>query len=383
MEYNVEVHIKTEDIRYILAEHQVRRHEHVPQIVRGVLIAVPILLLFVALFASADLVFRKYVSDIFSFDVNFNVVFHLFWIAVIGGLFTGWLGYMLRGQTGESTPALTERKRWLPRLSGLELGIILGSLNVLFLGFLAVQLTYLFGGEQNVIGQGFTYAQYARKGFFELIAVAVISFGLVLLAEKLLVGEGRARKYFKVLSAVLLGQVLVVMFSAFQRLSLYESAYGFTPLRVYSHIFIVVLAILLGLLLYRIVRNKPLQMFALGAFMTAIAALVFVNVINVDHFVAKQNIARYHATGKIDSPFLQSLSADATPQMIRLLDAKDKHVRTSAAYSLDLLEERLRQHDHWQSANVARSAALKQIEEHSLQIQMLKLNGYPDSFRIY
>ncbi len=66
----------------------------------------------------------------------------------------------------------------------IESSIILGSINFLFSIFILVQLTYLFGGESNISRQGFTYAQYARRGFFELIVVVVVSLLILLTTEK-------------------------------------------------------------------------------------------------------------------------------------------------------------------------------------------------------
>src|SRR5207244_2088993 len=71
-----------------------------------------------------------------------------------------------------------------PRIGNVESTIFLGSVNALFLAFIMVQLAYLFGGQANISAQGFTYAEYARKGFFELVAVAVAAFGLLWWSEK-------------------------------------------------------------------------------------------------------------------------------------------------------------------------------------------------------
>jgi len=121
------------------------------------------------------------------------------------------------------------------------------------LSFILFQLTYLFGGKANISLQGFTYAEYARRGFFELITVAAISLLLLLGVEKYVVKkEATHFGEFKILGTALVIQVGLIMASALRRLSLYEQAYGFTVLRLYSHVFIIFLAVVFGFLLYKI-----------------------------------------------------------------------------------------------------------------------------------
>jgi hypothetical protein len=345
----------------------IAKHKAAPQVIRGVLIAIPVLAVFVILFASADLVFGKFVADLFSVNISGKLVAQLLVIAMVSGLFSGMFGYIAYRPKQEpaSKPAKVTAKQagqWQ-----IEATILFGSLNVLFLLFIAIQLTYLFGGQDAITHQGFTYAQYARKGYFELIAAAVVAFGVILGADKVLSVPGaRHLPRFKVLAAALIAQVIVIMVSAFNRLSLYESAYGFTSLRLYSHICIIWLAVIFALLLYKIVRDQRESMFALWAFVSVLVLLMSVNIVNVDKYVAHKNIARYNATGKIDLYYLRTLSNDALPETVQLLDAKDQKLSKQwAGYlyaryqNLDLAEK------PWQSANVSRTRALHVLRPHA------------------
>ena len=63
--------------------------------------------------------------------------------------------------------------------------IALGLLNVLFAAFLAVQVQVLFGGDDHVLDTaGLTYAQYAREGFYQLLAVAFLVLAVVAVAGR-------------------------------------------------------------------------------------------------------------------------------------------------------------------------------------------------------
>lgn len=341
----------------------VRKHPLAPQVLRGVLIALPILFLFGVLFASADLVFRKFLTDTFDISLDMSVVFRLFLIALTASFFMGWLAYILQKRSeviAKDTTPKANRRSLLPKIGAVELTILFGSLNVLFLGFIIVQLAYLFGGEQNILSTGFTYAEYARKGFFELIAVAMLAFGIIWTGQQRLVRDDAQHSlWFRLLAGLLIAQVMVIMISAFQRLSLYESAYGFTTLRLYSHIFIVWLAATLALLFYKIVWQRPERVFAFGVFLSVLLMLGVINVMNVDGFVARKNIDRYHATGKIDAYYLNRLSPDAVPELVKLLKIRDTTVRSLIAETLESERTDLREEGKkWQSANLARKQAL-------------------------
>jgi hypothetical protein len=131
---------------------------------RGVLLAAPLLLLFGALFVAADAIFERLVLDVFGFDLR-QVFQHLLLICSLAWVTAGllWAGLMAR------VPESLEIRR--PRVLSLgivEVGIVLGLLDLLFLAFVVIQVRYLFGGAARVATTaGLTYAEYARRGFFE------------------------------------------------------------------------------------------------------------------------------------------------------------------------------------------------------------------------
>lgn len=343
----------------------IAKHQVFPQVVRGVLITVPVLVLFVILFSSADLVFRQYVAGLFSFEFNIELFWRAFWLLAVAVVFLGLFG--LFGHREETARTHQEHSAWAGqgRHGLVEASVLFGSLNALFLIFIFVQLTYLFGGASNVVGGEFTYAEYARKGFFELIAVAGLSFLLIFAAERLLLREGQKHApQFKLLSGALIVQVLIVMLSAFKRLQLYEGAYGYTSLRVYSHIFIIWLAVVFVALLYKIFADKRESVLAFSMFVGVMALFVSFNFINVDGLVARKNIERYQTTGKLDLRYINSLSDDAIVGVAGLLNSEDERLRAVVASHLYQRQQFLLAHDgSWQSANVTRKSALRVLNE--------------------
>lgn len=354
-----------------------RKHESAGRVLRGILITLPVLLVFGLLFSSADLVFRKYASGIFNIELNPDAVVQTVLALAVACGFAGVFYYVaheraaaVAEQTDTTDAAVT------PRKSATEATILFGSVNALFFSFILIQLTYLFGGERNVAGQGFTYAQYARKGFFELIAVAVLSLALVLVAERVLARGGQKHTgRFKWLATALVGQVMIIMASAFSRLSLLENAYGFTSLRLYSHLFIVWLAFLFCALLYKIYVDRRESTFALVTLLSALAFVLMLNIVNVDAVVARKNIRRYQQTGKIDVAYLSHLSDDGLAESTRLLDTPDAKIRNDHAAQLYGHREDLRRKAaHWQSANLSRQAALRALDAHADLLERNKNN---------
>jgi hypothetical protein len=322
------------------------------QVAKGIALTLPLLIVFLLLFASADLVFAKHLAELFNIHLDRVTVIQTLLITFVAAGFTGAYAYAFAKAPAPTEVSILKLK---PRVGRVESSILLGSLNALFFLFILVQLTYLFGGTHNISVEGFTYAEYARKGFFELIAVAVLSGLLLLTADRVVVKPGVAHSLaFRLLSAALIAQVMLIMVSAFKRLYLYEQAYGFTALRLYSHAFTILLAVIFVLLLIKILKNQSEQAFAFPVLIALIAFLVGLNLLNPDAFIARQNISRFHQTGKLDGAYLGGLSKDAHAEITTALaiTTGETHADIEAA-----LQERGisgSSDSSWQSWNYAR-----------------------------
>lgn len=328
------------------------------RVIRGTVMALPVLVVFLFLFSSADLVFQKFLSDLIRIEITPETVFRSVLVLLASLVFAGGFSYVLGKLDGAAQAERTGSRT----LGTIEASIVLGSICALFFVFILVQLTYLFGGESNITAQGFTYAAYARKGFFELIVVAVVSFVLLWGSDKFVAKtDGRNGLLFKVLSSALIIEVMLVMGSAFRRLVLYEEAYGFTTLRFYSHAFIVFLGVGFGLLLYKICRDQKENALAFGLVLLMALFLAAMNGINPDALIARRNIARYEATGKVDAHYLSRLSEDAIPVTMRLLDVADENLRKSLGSELYWRAVRADQplYARWQSLNLSRRKAVR------------------------
>jgi len=283
---------------------------------RGVFIAAPLLLVFGGLFVAADAVFEKLVVDFLGFDVA-EVFGHLFLILLFTWVTAGLLWVALMARNPES---LSFGRPDYLSLGIIEMGIVLGLLDLLFLVFVMVQVRYLFGGAERVLTTAdLTYAEYARRGFFELVTVTALALPMLLLAHWLLrAGNPTRERAFRALAGALVALLFVVMASALQRMYLYLEEYGLTELRLYASIFMAWLAVVLVWFLVTVLRGRR-DRFAFGALLTGFAAILLINAINPDALIARTNLERLEEGKRFDAYYLTTLSADAAPVLFQTL----------------------------------------------------------------
>lgn len=354
-----------------LRERRYQRRRQVAAVARGLVFALPVLLVFGFLLGSADAVFASYVNQtldglvkLFGVDFSALSVTRLAFTGFMSALGTGAIGYAWARRERRLRPAgsdmaepqtddeLSEKRKPILKLGMIEAGIVLGGVVALFGLFVLVQFAYFFGGQANITGGGFTYAEYARRGFFELVAVSVLTLGLALGLDHVTVRqEGREEALFRGLALAMTALVGVMLVSASRRMLLYEEAYGFTQLRVYTHVFMHWLAVLFGvfaLALFRVHKN----VFSLGALLVIIGYLATLNLLNVDAYIAERNIARYREGRDLDIAFLHILSADAVPAILPLYRSSENDPDIHS-WSGQWLARQLRVLDHQRATTAA------------------------------
>jgi MFS family permease len=238
------------------------------------------------------------------------------------------------------------------KLAPSEWGIALGLLVALFAAFVLVQLTVLFGGRRHVLETaGVTYAEYAREGFWQLLAAAGLT--LLVVGAAVLFAATPERKHriaLRLLLGALCALTIVVLASALNRLLLYEDAFGLTRSRLFAEAVAVWLGGLFALLvaagLVRAVGANLARIVVVG---TALGLLAF-SFASPDELVAERNVDRWRETGRIDLFYLQELSADAAPALAEL----PPHLRVEA---LRTLATRLEEREPWSSFNASRDRA--------------------------
>jgi Domain of unknown function (DUF4173) len=333
---------------------------------RGLFLAVPLLLIFGGLFAAADAVFKILVVNLFGFDVAElfgHVLLTLFIAWIVAGLL--WVALLAHNPESLSLPRPAALS-----LGIVEVGVVLGLLDTLFLSFVVVQVRYLFGGAERVVETaGLTYAEYARHGFFELVGVTALALPLLLLSHWLLRAESRAHKRaFGIFSGAMVALLFVVVASALQRMHLYTQEYGLTELRLYATTFTVWISVVLVWFLLTVLRDRR-DSFALGVLTTAFISIFLINAGNPDALIARVNVDRMEAGKRFDAYYLTGLSADAVPAMIKALPAMDEADRHIVEDHLEDFSRWSRENRDWRTWNLSRSRAHYLIEaSHKLAV---------------
>jgi hypothetical protein len=276
----------------------------------------PPLIFLTVLLASADPVFDGILRATFLDRIE-PTLEHLLFAGVIAWFTSGYLRVFLIGDE-----AVMERVS-LPRpsLAPTEIAIALSLLNILFLAFLAVQIRYLFGGAGLVeVTEGLSYAEYARRGFFEMVVATVLVVPLLLVADwAAAVDANRGRLALRVTATLLVLLLAGVLASAAYRMSLYQEAYGLTEDRLYGSVFIVWLAGVLGWLAFTVLRGRR-RGFAFGAIAGGLACIAVLHLLNPHVLIARVNIDRATSGAEYDGRYLETLSADAVPTLIARMD---------------------------------------------------------------
>jgi hypothetical protein len=307
---------------------------------RGLLIAAPLVVVFGALLMAADAVFEDLVTSVLRFDVEW-VAGHVLLFSILAWLSTGYLRGFLTGTEparlrvlglGDASPAFAPRR---PTLGITELATALGAIDLLFLVFVIVQFRYLFGGDALVqVTPDLTYAEYARRGFFELVFVAVLVVPALLAADWLL--DRRLRRdtlVFRGLAGAQIGLVLAIAASALQRLRLYHASYGLTESRFYAMVLLVWIGAMLLWLAATVLRGRR-ERFAFGALASGLATIGLLVAASPDAIVARTNVARMasaDADARFDVAYATTLSADAVPMLIDALPALPPDVQCPLA----------------------------------------------------
>jgi hypothetical protein len=282
----------------------------------GALLAVPLLGLFAALFASADPVFEEYLNSALSIDVDLaSIAGHAATVLVVAWLAMGAARYALVRH--HTFPNLVARRI----LGSIEAATVLILLNSLFVVFVVVQSAYLFGGRETLSRVGLTYSEYARRGFFELVVAGSLVIGLVLVIDWMVQKDPRRARTVDLLHGGLIALTLVILVSALQRMRLYTEAFGLTELRLYTTVFMGWVFVVLGWLVFTILRGRRAR-FALGAFVSALVVVAGLTIANPAGIIVRTNVERAAAAGKpdLDVAYLVDLGPDAVPSLIANLD---------------------------------------------------------------
>ena len=285
-------------------------------VLAGLLVAVPVLLIVLPLLISADAAFEGLIAMLP--DFNFG---ELFVTLVLGSVLTCLLYTRSVALCHAPKPSAAEGK--IRHFNVLTVNTALIGLSLVYGVYLFSQLAYFVGGFAGVLPEGFTMAEYARRGFFEMAALCAINLTIIALAVGLVEKEEKTPLSTELL-CLFIGIVTVFfVITASAKMGMYIGSYGLTRLRVLTEVIMVFLGLATAVACaWLFVPKMPYMKVILIIALVMGAAVLWAD---VDTVVAAYNVSAYQAGAlkSVDVEYLTTLSSGAVPYIAEL--AEDGH----------------------------------------------------------
>lgn len=383
------------DASVYMAQKGKKRDGKVWYMVLGIIIALPLMLIVWLLLSSADALFRDMSNRLLG-QINlqnvFSIAFRICFLYLASYLLTA---YLCKHEIKEE---VKDKRNGEPVLAIT----VTGMLSALYLVFSVIQVAGLFLGKMQ-LPEGYTYAAYAREGFFQLLAVSILNLIIVLFVMKFFTKS----KILKVILTVMSFCTFIMIASSALRMIIYIQYYYMTFLRI-----LVLWGLgLLFFLFLGVAANIFVERFPLFGYSVVVVTVLYLvlSFSHPDYIIASINVANAPRGESIetarseddffqsstlyhDYAYLSSLNADAAPVLIPYLkelgydmaafdgkdisnnDRNDIYVRIEDGYSLPkrkaqngfgyyYLEklQKIKGNFSWRTFNISRYAALKQL----------------------
>lgn len=305
-------------------------------IIAGICLSLLAMAVIIPLMASADMVFNEIMLRItrnITADIDLEIfISHIIIIFLVSGYMYGFLGTVVNKRksgpvsidklsAGETALKLMAGKRMKQKTdfdSIIPMTVFLSVMNLVFLFFSYIQVKYIILGGTDYLPENITYAEYARSGFFQMMVLSVMNFSITIFLSSYICKLKKTKK-LQILLTTLSIFTLIVVFSSYSRMNLYENTYGYTRLRFLVYIILFTEAGLNLMLMYGI-WNRNFEFLRYGL-LAVLFVYLMLNTVNIDGYIASRNIDRYFETNDIDMNYLiYSLSSDASTELLRLKD---------------------------------------------------------------
>ena len=324
--------------------------------IKAVLIVIPVVIFIVWLLCIADEIFANLFAGLADLlkDISLgNIIYRLIVMVILFIYLNGVLMFTLN-ELGKK-----EKKINKSNIDIFTMKILLTALNVIYIVFDIVQIKSLF---MHSVASNINYAQYARSGFFELMLISLINFIIILLAKR-----SKKDKYNQAMSIAMIFLTLIIIFSSFYRMSLYEQAYGYTLLRLGVYVSLITEVLLLIPTIFYVLRDK---MNVLNYYVVIITTVyTFINLFSVDCIIAERNIKRYKEKNDIDIEYLSNYYGDNIPILVDFKDQlKEEELRDDLEFYLNNYTDE-NEKDNFLEYNISRNKALEALDDKNIDIK--------------
>ena len=350
------------------------------------LIGIPVLVLAGWLLSNADAAFEKVWDGLLSTilgDIPITIVQLFVGAPVACYVFSLLYSAVLRKEKGGRKPehsakaAAAVAKLPVPVVLGVVLPLIL-----LYILFFFVQMPYLLSAFMGTLPREYSYAEYARRGFFELCSVCSLNM-VVLLLTRIFAVKGS--KVLEILSSLLCAFSSIFAVIGLTKMMMYIQVYGLTQKRVYTSIFMLFLCLVFLLVLLGLIMKKPVS--AKGVMVLALSLILLTALAPVDGIIARWNYSAYQSgyIDDLDIGAIAELREAAVPVLAEILRNENGEFHEQAANALTRINESFRRNGEYSIGDV-RNATIVRIRARGILDQLMQENlifagGYQDYSR--
>ena len=259
----------------------------------GLLIGTPFIMIVIFLLSSADATFKNIFDNLFNFDISVpkNIVTLIWSLPMATYLYALIYGSSIEDNSKsfniDKFNKTMDNAAFIPRLSLYTVNAVICCFYILFIGIQAIYFIDILGGS---LPADFTYSDYARRGFFELLAVALINIVFIAVA-KIFSVKNENNKYLHIhiiLNSILTSALISVDFA---KMYLYISTYGLTTLRIIPSVFMIFLCFVFAfIIMVEFKKNFPVTKLS---FYAGNILFVLLCLANIDAVVARYNLNAY------------------------------------------------------------------------------------------
>lgn len=317
---------------------------------KSIMLAAPVVAVLAILLAAADPLFAAALTP----DMSLTSVGTWCLLLMVGAFIIGCLLHL------DATP-LSVTHRSSISIGRTEALAVLTGVSVVFAGFVIVQVMAAIGfGKETLAAQGLTVAEYARSGYFQLLAVVLLTSVVLIGLDSLRGGSRQTHISERMLSVLIVVLALAIEAVAIQRLLLYVDTFGFTMLRLACLAGAAWMTVLLLLIGASVVGVRPKNNWLPGAVGIALVVTVLgFAAFNPEAYVVRYNVSHTSPSG-LDIPYLASLSDDAVPELV---ESREQLTAVQSAELTDLLCDRPSAPTGWASWSYSRVTAAEALEQ--------------------
>lgn len=329
------------------------------KILVGIAIGLPIVFIATILLMNMDVAFKSIISLISkSYKFNFGWMLKRAFAFVI--IFFPLYGFIYGLRNGKEKIKMQGEEKNILKVFDFTIVITVTScLCTVYMIYCLSQITYFISAFKGILPADYTFAAYARKGFFECIPLGVINLMFIMVLSVFTqIGESKKKSnLIKGYISYLVGFTLFLVISAFSKMWLYINAYGITIMRVYVAWFLILVCITLLLIGIKTYNSK----FKLAKNVFIIFTIMFLglNYSNIDYRIAKYD-ADLYLSGTVNTiSAFWNLSDSAVEPLIKISEIDGEKTK-------DLLQDyknRLNRKVKWQEWTVVDYNARKALEK--------------------